>query len=131
MGYDRNGDIIGAGQYATIAICALLRGTDYETTLAQSGFTLNAPNGSMWDGKYLEVGDQEAGSGTGQTGLIRTKLSGTTITAVSETVLQDSCYRGLVDVLNPFVLGKKNTPVSDRQGTVVVGSNEFCGRLRI
>lgn len=115
------GDVAGTGQYDTTAICAVLKGTKYEGTLSMNGFTVNSPNGSMWDGKYFEVGDQEAGSDRGQTGLIQTSLSGTTLTEVGETILWDNCYRGLVDVLNPFVLGTKNTPINDRQRAVSVG----------
>jgi hypothetical protein len=126
MGYDNKGDVIGSGQYESIAICAVLKGTRQEGTLSANGFTINFPNGSMWDGKYVELGDQEAGTGKGQTGLIQTTLSGTTLTSAGETILEDTCYRGYVDVLNPFVLGNRNTPLDKQQGKVVVGSNLYC-----
>jgi len=126
MGYDDKGNIIGEGQYNGTYICAVLRGARQETTLATSGITINAPNGSMWDGEYFEVGDQEAGSGKSLTGLNEVSLSGTTLTSRGETMLTDTCYRGLVDVLNPFVVGEKNTPINKHQGRVVVGSNRLC-----
>jgi hypothetical protein len=126
MGYDDKGNIIGEGQYNGTYVCAVLRAQRQETTLSTSGITINAPNGAMWDGEYIEVGDQEAGSGKGLTGLYQTTLSGSTLTSHGEVMLTDTCYRGLVDVLNPFVVGKKNTPVNKRQGSVVVGSNRLC-----
>lgn len=125
MGYDNKHDIIGAGEYDTVGICAVLAGTRQMATLSTSGIKIKFPNGAMWDGKYIEVSDAEAGTG-GQTGLIQATLSGTTLTSVGETVLEDNCYRGLVDVPNPFVVGAKNTPVNNRQGKVVVGSNLYC-----
>jgi hypothetical protein len=125
MGYDDMGNLIGVGQYTSTNVCALLRGAKQETTLTTSGLSIKAPNGSMWDGQYLEIGDQEAG-GNGLTGLNEMTLSGTTLTSHGEVLLNDTCYRGLVDVLNPFVVGKKNTPVNKHQGSVVIGSNRLC-----
>ena len=43
-----------------------------------------------------------------------------------ETVLTDSCYRDYVDLVNPFIYGKKNIPGSRKQGSVVVGPNLSC-----
>ena len=126
MGYDNRGNIIGEGQYNGTFICAVLRKARQESTLTATGITINAPNGSMWDGQYLEIGDQEAGGEKTLTGLNEVSLSGTTLTSHGEVLLTDTCYRGLVDVLNPFVVGKKNTPANKQQGTVVVGSNRFC-----
>jgi hypothetical protein len=126
MGYDDKGNIIGEGQYAGTYICGVLRRAKQEITLSTNGITINAPNGSMWDGQYLELGDQEAGSGKSLTGLDEVSLSGTTLTSRGEVMLTDTCYRGLVDVLNPFVVGEKNTPVNRHQGHVVVGSNRLC-----
>jgi hypothetical protein len=126
MGYDNKGNIIGVGQYNNTYICAVLRGAKQEITLSTSGITINSPDGSMWDGQYLEIGDQEAGSGKSLTGLNEVSLSGSTLTSHGEVMLTDSCYRGVVDVLNPFVVGEKNTPGNKHQGQVVVGSNRFC-----
>jgi len=125
LGYDDAGNLIGAGKYDSVYFCALLKGAKQETTLS-AGFTVNAPNGSMWDGKYLVVGDQEAGSGKTETGMYETTLSGTTLASAGEVLLADTCYRGYVDVVDPFVVGKVNTPVNKEQGSVVVGSNQFC-----
>ncbi|MGA2761203.1 MAG: hypothetical protein ABSF08_12905 [Candidatus Cybelea sp.] len=126
MGYDDKGNAIGAGQYNDVSVCALLAGTKQEATLSTSGITINFPNGTMWDGKYIVVGDQEATSGKDETGMIQATLSGKTLTSTGETILTDTCYRGYTDVRNPFVVGKKNTPVNAAQGNVVVGSNLYC-----
>lgn len=126
FGYDNKSDVIGLGSYNSVFVCAVLHGAKAETTLATSGITVKAPNGSMWDGKYIEVGDQEAGADKDQTGMIQATLSGKKLTAKQEVILADSCYRGYVDVLNPFVVGEKNTPVNDKQGNVVVGANLYC-----
>jgi hypothetical protein len=127
MGYDNKGNLIGTGEYASVDVCALLAGTKSEVTLTTSGITINSPNGSMWDGKYIGIGDEEAGSGKGATGINEATLSGKTLTSAGEAILTDTCYRdGYTAVLNPFVLGKKNTPLNTRQGNVVVGSNAYC-----
>jgi|HubBroStandDraft_4_1064222.scaffolds.fasta_scaffold00003_254 hypothetical protein len=126
MGYDNKGNVIGAGEYDQVSVCALLAGTKQETTLSTSGITINFPNGTMWDGKYIVVGDQEATSGKNDTGMYEATISGNTLTSAGEAVLTDTCYRGYTDVLDPFVVGKKNTPVNTQQGNVVVGSNLYC-----
>jgi hypothetical protein len=126
MGYDNRGNVIGEGEYTSVNVCAVLRKAHEEKTLSTDGISINFGDGTMWDGKYVELSDQEAGTGKSATGLIQASLSGTTLSSQGETILADTCYRGLVDVLNPFVLGTKNTPVNDRQGSVVVGSNLYC-----
>jgi hypothetical protein len=126
MGYDNKGNVIGVGEYDQVSVCGLLAGTRQERTLSTSGIAINFPNGTMWDGKYIVVGDQEATSGKDETGLNEATLSGHTLTSAGETILTDTCYRGYTDVLNPFVVGKKNTPVNTEQGKVVVGSNLYC-----
>ena len=96
--------------------------------LTTSGITINHINGTMWDGKISgtdATNPEEVGQGS-LTGIYQATLSGTTLTAHGETLLTDTCYRGYVDVGNPFILGTRNTPANDRQGKVVVGSNAFC-----
>jgi hypothetical protein len=79
----------------------------------------------MWDGKYIALGDQEAG-GTFSTGLYRATLKGSTLSPVgSEVTLTDTCSNEYVDIISPFIVGKKNTPVNDQQGKVVIGTNQW------
>lgn len=125
MGYDSKRAVIGLGQYDTVSACAVLARAKQETTLSTSGITIYAPDGTMWDGKYIALSDEEA-QHKNLTGIYQATLSGTTLTAASETILTDPCYRGETSVLNPFILGSDNTPANHRQAKVVVGSNSLC-----
>ncbi|MGA2758812.1 MAG: hypothetical protein ABSF08_00655 [Candidatus Cybelea sp.] len=93
-------------------------------TLSFDG-TIYAPGSVMWDGEYLALTDEEAG-GADQTGIYQATLSRTTLTSHGETILSDPCDSGLTDVVQPFIVGAKNTPQNKMQGTVVVGGNAFC-----
>jgi hypothetical protein len=125
MGYDDKGNLIGEGENTSIDVCALLAGAKSMTTLTTKGIFTDFPSGTMWDGKYFVLVDQEA---TGMFGgwLIQARLRDTTLTEVGRTVLSDDCHSGYVDIADPFVVGKKNTPVNNRQGTVVLGPNLWC-----
>ena len=126
MGYDDKGNLIGEGEYSSIDVCALLAGSKTMTTLSfGSSITIDFPGGTTWDGKYIALGNQEAG-GTFETGIVQVTLSGTTLTVVGETVLSDDCESDYVDDVNPFIVGKKNTPVNHKQGKVLVGPNLWC-----
>ena len=121
-GYDDKGNLIGEGEYSFIAACALLAGAKSMTTLSESGITIDFPAGTMWDGKYVALGDQEAG-GTFEDGVWPATLSGSTLTAASQEVkfaLPPSCG-SYGDQVNPFILGKTNTPVNHHQGKVELG----------
>jgi hypothetical protein len=131
MGYDNRGNLIGVGENESGGreYCGLLFGGASMSSLS-FGETIDFPGGTMWDGKYIALGDQEAG-GAYQSSLIRVTLKGTTLTYVGETTLSDVyCYKNYSDVVNPFVVGKKNTPVNDKQGSVVVGANLWCDARR-
>lgn len=127
MGYDHSGNLIGVGETSSAgrAYCALLSGAKSISSLSFSG-TIDFPGGTMWDGKYIALGDQEAG-GTYDTGAYPSTLTGSTLLPVgSEVTLTDTCYNNYTDIFNPFIVGKKNTPVNDSQGNVVVGTNLWC-----
>jgi hypothetical protein len=124
MGYDHRGNLIGVGESSSggRAYCALLSGAKSMSSLSFSG-TIDFPGGTMWDGKYIALGDQEAG-GTFETGIYPSTLRGSSLSPVGSGVtLTDTCYNGYTDIVSPFIVGKKNTPVSDKQGKVVVGTN--------
>lgn len=125
MGYDRSGNLIGVGETSSggRAYCGLLSGAKSMSSLSFSG-TIDFPGGTTWDGKYIALGDQEAG-GTFQTGVWRATISGSTITAIgSEVVFSDSCYNDYADDVNPFFAGI--TPKSKVQATTMVGPNLWC-----
>jgi hypothetical protein len=121
MGYDHSGNLIGVGKNASggVEYCALLSGGKSITLVSASGFTIDFPGGTMWDGKYIALADQEA-DGENQTGIVEATLSGSTLTSHGEAILSCNPNSGF-DLVNPFVVGKKNTPVNNRRGKVVVG----------
>jgi hypothetical protein len=123
MGYDDKGNLIGVGEHNGVAFCALLAGKTSETTLTASGFSIITPAGTMWDGKYIAIADQTVGS-SHETGVVEASLKGTTLTSHGEVTLGSNC--GAEDDVGPFILGKKNTPVNDRQGKVEVGTSPLC-----
>jgi hypothetical protein len=126
MGYDHSGNLIGGGEGEDggIEFCGLLSGSTSVTSLSFSQ-KINFPGGTMWDGKYIAVGDQETG-GAFQTGIYQSTLSGSTLTEHTDTVLSATCYNNYSDVVQPFIVGLKNTAANKHQGTIVVGSNLWC-----
>jgi hypothetical protein len=127
MGYDDKDNLIGVGEDSSGShvVCALLAGSKSLTTLTTQGITIDFPGGSIWDGKHIALGDQEAG-GTDQTGLWPSTLSGTTISSSKEVTFSASCYNDYVDDPDPFVLGNKNTPIDNKQGKAMIGPNLWC-----
>jgi hypothetical protein len=129
MGYDAKGNLIGVGEGTSVAVCALLAGSKTMTQLQAKGITIDFPGGTTWDGKYIALGDQEAG-GTYQTGVWPSILSGTTIAAAtSEVKFTDSCYSDYTDDVNPFftnIKGENITPKSTKRATRMVGPNLWC-----
>lgn len=123
MGYDNKGNLIGVGQRSQITICALLAGATSETTLSTQGITIYTSGGTMWDGKYIALTDQTAND-QHDTGIVEASLSGTTLTGHGEAIVGDKCNDE--DDVNPFILGKRNTPINKRQGTLVVGTTPSC-----
>jgi hypothetical protein len=129
MGYDDKGNLIGMAESDSIEVCALLAGQHSETILTESGITIDFPGGTSWDGKYIALGDQEAG-GSYETGVWPSTLSGTTITAATgEVKFADDCYSDYSDIVNPFFLGKGFTPVTPgthRRAKYMIGTNVWC-----
>jgi hypothetical protein len=124
MGYDRHRNLIGVGESSGFNVCELAVGAGTMTVDSFSG-TIGFPGGTMWDGKYIAVGDQETG-GAFQTGIYQSTLSGSTLTEHTDTVLSATCYNNYTDVVQPFIVGLKNTPANKHQGRIIVGSNLWC-----
>jgi hypothetical protein len=118
MGYDDKGNLVGMGESSSIDVCALLAGAMSMTTLTTTGVTIDFPGGTAWDGKYYALGGGNA--------IAQATLKNLTLTGVSETFLSDDCYGDNVDVYSPFIVGKKNTPINDTQGNVLVDPNLAC-----
>lgn len=128
MGYDAKDNLVGVGESSSISICALLHGSSSETTLTPSGITIGFPGGTTWDGKYIALGDQQAG-GAYITGMWPSTISGSTITAAgSEITFTDDCYSDDTDVVDPFVTGKKSniTPNIKVRANTMIGPNLWC-----
>jgi hypothetical protein len=127
-GYDDKGNLVMIGEThasETVTFCALLKGSKSLTTLTASGFTIYSPDSTMWDGKHIALGDQQLGGGL-QSGVVEATLSGSTLTSHGNVVLSDTCDGDYTHVIQPFIIGGKNTPVNDKQGFAVAGGNEFC-----
>ncbi len=127
MGYDHSGNLIGVGETSSggRAYCALLSGAKRISSLSFSG-TIDLPGGTMWDGKHIALGDQRAG-GHFYSGAYPSTLRGSTLSPIGrEVTFTDSCHNDYADILNPFIVGKMNTPVNDSQAKVVVGTNVWC-----
>jgi hypothetical protein len=129
LGYDDKGNLIGVGEESTgtIAACTLLSGSKSMTTLSGccvGPIKIDFPGGTMWDGQHIGLGDQEAG-GTFLTGIWPSALSGTVLSPSHGEVRLESA--DCADDVNPFVLGKKNTPLNRRQAKLVVGSEQCSG----
>ncbi|HYL26264.1 MAG TPA: hypothetical protein VEW74_00450, partial [Candidatus Nitrosotalea sp.] len=127
-GYDDKGNLVMIAENQAseaVTFCAVLKGSQSLTMLSASGFTIYSPDSTMWDGKYLALGDQQIGGGL-QSGFIEATLSGTTLTSHGQVTLSDTCQGDYTHVVSPFILGRKNTPANDKQSKAVVGANEFC-----
>jgi hypothetical protein len=127
-GYDDKGNLIAIAESQAseaVTFCALLKGSKSLTTLSASGFTIYSPDSTMWDGKYIALGDQQLGGGL-QSGIVEATLSGSTLTQHAQVVLSDGCDGDYTHVIQPFIIGRKNTPVNDRRSVAVAGGNEFC-----
>jgi hypothetical protein len=125
MGYDNKGNLIGIG-YGSL-ICALLAKSSSMTTLSTKGFTIDDPGATMWDGRYIAVTGQYAN----RAAIYEVSLSGSTLTSHGEALLTGNCDGSCADVVNAFIIGKKNTPVNDRQGTIVAGANLDCASVNL
>ncbi|MGA2760177.1 MAG: hypothetical protein ABSF08_07675 [Candidatus Cybelea sp.] len=127
-GYDDKGNLVMIAENEgseAVTFCAVLKGSKSLTTLNASGFTVYSPDSTMWDGKYIALGDQQLGGGL-QSGVIEATLSGSTLTSHGQVTLSDTCDGDYTHVVAPFIVGRKNTPVNDQQGKVIAGGNEIC-----
>ncbi|MFY9720167.1 MAG: hypothetical protein WAK16_11030 [Candidatus Cybelea sp.] len=116
-GYDNASNLFVEGESPNPAgIDELASGGSSFTELTLSGFSLSVPAGIMWNSNAsgLAATDQNASS-TGTTAIYRITVSDGTAALVSTTTLTDSCDSDFIDVVQPWVMGKK-----------VVGGNFDC-----
>jgi hypothetical protein len=89
---------------------------------------IGAAGGIMWDGKYLALTVQPySGQDATQIYQAAEKASGD-LRVVHRTYLKDTCWMhsDFVGLIQPFIVGKKNTPSNRTQGEVLVGGNRPC-----
>ncbi len=125
-GYDDNGNVIvecvyNPNSYNISVVCALLKDATSMTTLSFNQ-SIGFASGTMWDGKYIALGDQDHDI-MGETAIYQASLSGSTLTLEGTTVLEATCGD---DVVQPFIVGEKNTPINKKQGKVLIGASRDC-----
>jgi hypothetical protein len=126
-GYDDTGNLYVEGYYYGPAVCELPAGGAALKTVKLSGGTLNFPGGVMWDGKHLALSDPHTGTAHMTTSLYRvTESPSGDLRIVGTTVLNGTCNTDNAWVVQPFIVGRKNTPINDREGQVVVSPDYFC-----
>jgi hypothetical protein len=131
MGYDSKDNLIGIGEEGngSIVACALLDGSKAMITLSgccTGPIQIDFPGGTMWDGRYIALGDQEA-TGKPEGSVIAATLSGTTLSEHGTTILGDDCNGSYTSTVNPFIVGKKNTPANRTRGRVIAAALPCTG----
>lgn len=103
-GYDPSGNLYLQGEDSSA------KPTFVESLAGSSGFTLltgldiEIPGSVQWDGFYIAVTDQ--GYHSNRTAIERVTVSGSQVTLVRTTVLNDECNPGdLMDAMQPFING--------------------------
>jgi len=126
-GYDDHGNLfVEANASASeIFICELPHGGS-SLQIVAADWKINYGADVMWDGKYITFADQSFGGQDLSAGVYQATENASGLTLAGSTALNDPCGYGRSDVLQPFIVGRKNTPKNDRQGKVVIGSNNSC-----
>jgi hypothetical protein len=122
--YDGAGNLYAGGVYGAFAICELPAGATKMRTVTLSPPSYSGSGGFEWDGRHLVFTVITDESST----IVRVKESPATgdLTVTGTTALEDTCYNDYVDLANPFLLGKKNTPVNRSESRTVLGANLWC-----
>ena len=125
-GYDDKGNLYVQGESDDFFVCELPAGGNALRTVSVNQ-KINFGGSVMWDGKYITLTDTEYNGEPDGTGIVQaTESSSGDLTVVNETLLQDTCEGSYVDVVQPFIVGEKNTPVNRKQGTAVAGADLWC-----
>ncbi|HLY03059.1 MAG TPA: hypothetical protein VKR56_11280 [Candidatus Cybelea sp.] len=128
-GYDSAGNLYAEVETKHFArgVCEIPAGATSLATISTDA-TIDFPGGVMWDGKYITLSDQQALSTDGDiTAIYQAKRTGSGLRIVGSTDLYLGCEHNYdVDVVAPFIVGTKNTPANNKQGTVVAGANVWC-----
>jgi streptogramin lyase len=126
-GYDDAGNLFGEGEYTSIGVCWLPAGGASMSPIG-FGHEIYFPGSVMWSGKSLAFADQNYGDSY-QTGLYVATLSGSSLSIIGSVAFSDTCNEDYLDVAQPFLVGRDNTPVNKTAATVVVGGNLWCSNV--
>ncbi|MGA2760598.1 MAG: hypothetical protein ABSF08_09805 [Candidatus Cybelea sp.] len=127
-GYAESGNLYveGYSEPGGEYVCELPAGGNALRTVKYSAYGY-WPGAVMWDGKYITLTEQVSSSNESQTDIYQESEDASgNLTQVGKTVLSDDCFRDEVGVVQPFIVGEKNTPENSQQGTSVVGGNDQC-----
>jgi hypothetical protein len=125
-GYDDSGNLYVEGVSYGIAVCELPAGATQMQQVTLSGVFINFPGSVQWDGKYITLTDQEF-QGYYNTGIYEaTESPSGNLSAFGGTELTASCNGDYTEVLEPYIVGKKNAPINHKQGKTIVGGNAQC-----
>ena len=126
-GYDENGNLyFETGDHQSV--CELPAGG---SSIVQMPFNhyLTFPGSVMWDGQYLAFTDLAAfGYNTTAIYQVQADSSGT-LAVVGTTELKNR--RCGAEVIQPFIVGRRNTPINDRRSYAVVGGNIACYNSKV
>jgi hypothetical protein len=89
---------------------------------------IGAAGSVTWDGRYIALTVQPySEQNATQIYQVAEKSPGH-LTVVHRTYLKDTCWQhsDFVGLVQPFIVGKKNTPSNRTQGEVVLGGNRPC-----
>jgi len=128
-GYDDKGNLFVEAETSSGVGVAELPAGGSSLAPVSLNQVIYAPGSVMWDGKYVTLTDQDAGGNPSSpaTTIYQMKETGSrSLTVVGSTSLQDNCNGSQVDVVQPFIAGKKNTPINKKQAEVVIGGNLSC-----
>ena len=124
-GYDATGNLYVEGYYYGPAVCELPIGGHAMRTVKITAEGLGN-GGVMWDGRHLTLAAWPTGSQQA-TSIYRVAESPSgDLAVIGTTVLTDTCNNDSTDVPQPFIIGRKNTPVNDRESRTVVGPDYEC-----
>jgi hypothetical protein len=127
-GYGEKGNLYVEGSnYVTPAVCELARGSSkLRGPIKLLNFTIGLGGGVMWDGTHIALTDQSY-NGHAITAIYQVKVTESgSLQEAGTTILKNRKCGGGVRVPQPFVVGRKNTPLNRVQGTTVLGGNVQC-----
>lgn len=129
IAYDGKGNLYLQGtarQGSETVVCELPKGSS-SVRLVKSNVAEASPGVVMWDGKYITLYDNDAVGSPDEPAIyqMRENAAGN-LTKVGETLIRDGDCRYGPNSAQPFIVGNKNPPVNNEQGTAVIGTTYNC-----